>query len=459
MRTHLGPARTGDPRVTPVTHVIGAGLAGLAAALALVRAGRRVVLHEASAMAGGRCRSYYDPILKTRIDNGNHLVLSGNRATLAYLAAIGASDRLSGPADAQFPFMDLQSGERWTLRLSASRIPWWMLDARKRVLGTRTRDYLSLVKLMLARPAAPAARVASVADVTGGGVLYERLTRPLFLAALNTDPAEAPAALAAAVMRETLAAGGRACRPLFAREGLSHALIDPALDTLRAGGAALQFGSRLIELEFQSDSNGAAAATALRFRSEAGTPQQLALGPADSVVMAIPASAAGNLLPGLQTPNVFRAIVNAHFLVTPPPGCPPILGLVNATAEWIFAFENRLSVTISGADRLLDVDRETLARQLWREVAIATGARHGGHADASIDALPPWQIVRERRATYAALPEQEARRPGTRTRWSNVFLAGDWTATGLPATIEGAIRSGDAAAACVLHAGHRRNVH
>jgi uncharacterized protein with NAD-binding domain and iron-sulfur cluster len=62
--------------------------------------------------------------------------------------------------------------------------------------------------------------------------------------------------------------------------------------------------------------------------------------------------------------------------------------------------------------------------------------------------MPPWQIVRERRATFAATPAENARRPATATRWRNLFLAGDWTATGLPATLESAVRSGHAAASC-----------
>ena len=95
------------------------------------------------------------------------------------------------------------------------------------------------------------------------------------------------------------------------------------------------------------------------------------------------------------------------------------------------------STTISAADRLLDVPRETLARKIWDEVAMVAGLPN---------ALPPWQIVRERRATFAATPGENAKRPAAATAWSNLFLAGDWTQTGLPATIEGAIRSGNRAA-------------
>ena len=110
-------------------------------------------------------------------------------------------------------------------------------------------------------------------------------------------------------------------------------------------------------------------------------------------------------------------------------------------AEWVFAFPDRISVTVSGADRLLDDDREDLARRLWADVA----GLH--HLPAE---LPPWQIVKERRATFAATPEQNAKRPAARTQWDNLLLAGDWTATGLPATIEGALRSGRTAADLIL---------
>ncbi len=120
-----------------------------------------------------------------------------------------------------------------------------------------------------------------------------------------------------------------------------------------------------------------------------------------------------------------------------------MVGLIGGTAEWVFAFPDRISVTVSGADRLLDDDREALARRLWADVA----ALH--HLPAE---LPPWQIVKERRATFAATPEQDAKRPGARTQWDNLLLAGDWTATGLPATIEGALRSGRTAADWVARA-------
>jgi hydroxysqualene dehydroxylase len=161
------------------------------------------------------------------------------------------------------------------------------------------------------------------------------------------------------------------------------------------------------------------------------------LGENDAVILAVPPNIAAKLVPDLTTPSVFRGIVNAHFRVTPPPKMPPMLGVINGTCEWIFSFPDRISVTISNADRLFSVPREELAASIWAEVAAVSGL--------PID-LPPWQIVRERRATFAATPEQNALRPKAETEWRNIVLAGDWTATGLPATLEGAIRSGYSAA-------------
>jgi squalene-associated FAD-dependent desaturase len=411
-------------------HIIGAGLAGLAAAVDLTARGHSVVVHEATSAAGGRCRSYHDHSIGMTIDNGNHLLLSGNYSALAYLRAIGAENRLIGPAKSEFPFHDLASGKAWTLRLSPGRLPWWIFDANKRVPDTRALDYLPLARLMWA------GRDKAVGEVIRfSGTLYERLVRPLLLAALNIDPAAGSAALAGAVIRETLAAGGQACRPLIAREGLGTTLIEPALALLARRNAPVRLEHQLHAIRFAQN-----RAEALDFGSETIT-----LSHDDAVILAVPPYAAQALAPGLETPTEFRAIVNAHFRIEPAADQPPIMGIINATTEWIFAFPGRVSTTISAGDRLINTPREALAQQIWSEVAAVTGLP---------SALPPWQIVRERRATFAATPEQDARRPAPNTAWRNLFLAGDWTKTGLPATIESAIRSGHRAAVLVAQMQH-----
>jgi squalene-associated FAD-dependent desaturase len=263
------------------------------------------------------------------------------------------------------------------------------------------------------------------------GTLYERLVQPLLLAALNVDPPLGSAGLAGAVVRETLLAGGQACRPLIAREGLSAVLVEPAIKLLQDKGASIRFGHELHDFAMSADSIGE-----LKFGDDTITVE-----PGDAVVMAIPPRPASTLLPGLKAPSKFRAIVNAHFRFDPPKDMPPILGVIGGLVEWLFAFPQRLSVTISNADRLVEMPREELAQAIWRDICKAAGVQ---------GELPAWQIVRERRATFEATPEQNALRPGPSTSWKNLFLAGDWTDTGLPATIEGSVRSGNRAADLVL---------
>jgi squalene-associated FAD-dependent desaturase len=410
----------------PRIHVIGAGLAGLSAAMLLVEGGKSVTIHEAGPAAGGRCRSYFDRELGRRIDNGNHLLLSGNRAAAAYLARIGASSSMTGPAAPVFPFIDRADGSRWVLRLDQGKIPFWIFDPRRRVPGTRWRDYLALLRLRGAR--------GTVAEALGqAGPLYRRLLEPLAIAALNTAPDVALAALMQAVVAQTLGAGGAACRPLLPREGLSESFIDPALDWLRARGAEVLFSHRMQFLERAGDH-----ISVLGFADGAVT-----LGPADAVVLAVPAPVAASLLPDLTVPDAFEAILNLHYLADAPAPDAPFVGVVGGLAEWVFIKPGIVSVTISAANRLVDVPAEELAARVWPDVRAACPSLPA--------AMPAWRMVKEKRATFAATAVQQKRRPAVDgAGLANLALAGDWTGTGLPATIEGSIGSGETAARFLL---------
>jgi squalene-associated FAD-dependent desaturase len=411
-------------------HVVGAGLAGLSAATILAERGQGVVVHEAAAQAGGRCRSYFDPQLGMTIDNGNHLVLSGNRAVQAYLERLGASDRLAGPDKAEFAFFDLRDGARWTMRPSDGRIPWWIFQPSRRVPGTTAVDYGVLARFLSRHPGK---RMDEV--IPARGPLWERMLQPVMLAVLNTAPAEGSMDLAGAVVRESLAAGGMASRPRIATPTLAAAFVEPAVAYLEAKGVELRLRKSLKAIERREG-----RATALQF-----TGDRIEIAREDRVILAVAPAPAQGLLPHLSVPDDYRAIVNAHFAL--PKGFDwqayaPMTGLIGGLAEWVFVFHDRISVTVSGADRLIDDDRKDLARRLWADVARTLGL---GSAP-----LPAWQIVKEKRATFAATPAVDAVRPDARASGlTNLLLAGDWTQTGLPATIEGALRSGETAAALV----------
>ncbi len=408
-------------------HIIGAGLAGLSAAVRLSMAGRDVEIHEAAGHAGGRCRSFHDPVLDRRIDNGNHLLLSGNLSLLAYLDAIGAADELSGAAHEGFPFLDIGNGERWTISPGDGFFPGWIFKASRRAPGTRAVDYLKALRLLVA------AKKATVAEVLDdGGALYRLFWEPLAVSILNTNAKEAAASLLASVLRETFGHGGGACRPLMARLGLSETFIDPALKFLDQRGVKVGFNRRIREMVFDGG-----RVSELYFGDEG-----ILLGPDDAVVLAVPPAPARQLVPGLIAPETSRAIVNCHFLLPAERPALTFTGLIGGVSHWLFVRDGVASVTVSAGEAIVDEAAEKIAVQMWPEAARAL--------DLGAWALPPYRVVKEKRATFAQTPAETARRPAAATEWKNLFLAGDWTATGLPATMEGAVRSGEIAARFAL---------
>jgi squalene-associated FAD-dependent desaturase len=413
-------------------HIIGAGLAGLSCAVALGRAGLPVRLYEAAPQAGGRCRSYHDSALDHVIDNGNHLLLAANRATIAFLETIGAADRLTGPARAVIPFLDLETLTPWSIDFGSGRLPWWILQPSRRVPGTGILDYLALGAIL--RPSG-AARLGERIPLRGA--VFDRFLEPMIVAVMNEAPQHAAVAPFAAVLRETLLAGGAACRPLVARESLAETFIEPALAFLRRCGAEIRFGQRARAFAPEGD----------RIRCIHFTAETVTLADDDRLVLAVPPAVAQDLVPGLVVPRGDSPIVNLHFRTRTTGldrwfGDAPLLGLVNGVAQWVFRRDGLLSVTVSAAEAMIDEPTPILAALVWEDLARAFGL--------SSRPLPPYRVVKEKRATFRQTPENEQRRPPAQTAFTNLLLAGDWTATGLPATIEGAVRSGNTAAAAVL---------
>ena len=403
------------------THIIGGGLAGLAAALHAPNP----IIYESGPACGGRARSYFDRELGCRIDNGNHLLLSGNRAAMAYLDRTGARNTLDGPGAPVFPFLDVRDGARWTVRPNAGRLPWWVLSSARGVPGVHLRDYAKLLRL----------RSATATDTVGRllphNALYKNLIEPLAVSALNTPADDGSARLFWAVIAETLAQGGAKCIPCWPKDGLSESFVDPAVAAITREGGELRTSHRI------------AALTVLDGRVAAlmGPDGAIEVARDDRVILAAPAAVAVGLLPGLRAPDAHEAILNLHFRIEAPRGEAGFIGLVGGLAEWVFVKQGVVSVTISAANRLLNQPAERLATEIWREICMALPG-----SGLTVAQMPPYRLIREKRATFAATPTQQMRRPYATTPLSNLVLAGDWTDTGLPATIEGAIRSGFAAA-------------
>lgn len=417
-------------------HVIGAGLAGLGTAVRLAEQGVSVSLYDQSPQAGGRARSYMDKRLGCEIDNGNHLMMAGNWAAMWLMDTIGAQDERIGPDEAVFPFLDLESGKRWTIKFNDGLLPKWVFNPSSRVPDTSLMHYLPLGLMAYAGNGDTVAHY-----IPSHHPLYRNLVEPLCVAVLNVEPERASAKLMAAVLRETVLRGAGPSRPIISKNGLSKTFAEPALRYLEARGAAVHLGRRINGFVEQ---NGEVAA----LKSGDDTIQ---LGPQDLVVLAIPGDGACGFIPDLETPDGMTPIVNVHYRLNGPVHVnwpTPFLGLVGGVAQWLFVRDDIASVTISAAEKLVDEDSDAIAQMVWRDVAQALQMQSAP--------MPNVRVVKEKRATFLQSPENLGKRPSTETRLANVFLAGDWTDTGLPATIEGSVRSGyKAAEVCVAVLGQK----
>jgi squalene-associated FAD-dependent desaturase len=408
-------------------HVVGAGLAGLSTALQLSLSGEKVTIYEAAPFAGGRCRSFLDRELGCRIDNGNHLVLSGNVAVQDFLYLSNALDTMGGPGAPIFPFIDVANGERWTVKMNQGLIPCWIFSKKRRVAGSKISDYLSALPLFKADSTDTLGHI-----LNKNNPLYRRFWEPFIVGALNTEPDIASAELLRNIFAQSFGAGGKACIPLIPKVGLSESFVIPCLNVLRQHDAEIKYQHRLRSLLWEGD----------QVREMDFNGNIVEVGPKDWVVLALPAWFMHDLLPEVPTPTDFRSIINAHFRVDAPNDGIGFTGIVGGYSEWVFVRDGLASVTISCAERYKNIPTRDMAELVWKELALLLQL-DPAH-------IPPHRIFLEKYATFAATPEQNIRRPSSYTGWKNVALAGEWTATGLPSTIEGALRSGMKAAQVVM---------
>ena len=409
-------------------YIVGAGLSGLAAAVSCVLKGYNVQLFESTNHAGGRCRSYNDKILCRNINNGTHLLLSGNKGVNKFIDTINAGNNFDCMQPASFNFIDIKNNEHWAIRPSRGRIPWWIFSSRNRIPGSVLGDYLTLVKLIFAKEQ----KIVNL--VNPSRPIFDRLWQPLSKAVLNTDAYEGSSKLIWTMLSQTLLKGSSFSQPLLAKDGLSQALINPAIDFLKAHNANIHFSMKLQSLEYSVEN-----IKSLNFNK-----MTISLHKHDKVILAIPPNVITRLLPCFQTPKKENAIVNVHFLLEDKPNLPnnsPFVGIIGGQSHWLFKHKDIYSVTISAANEFAKKSDIEISKIIWKEVAKVIGDENRE--------CPLYRIIREKRATFAQTSAENQLRPDSHTQWKNLFLAGDWTNTSLPATIESAVVSGQKVAEIV----------
>jgi hypothetical protein len=403
------------------THIVGAGIAGLSAALAVTDDGDEAVVYEAAPQPGGRCRTL-QPTDGFIHDNGTHVLFTANGRTLDLLKTVGARDRWFEPEPKGLPLYDGRTGEMRHVGLS----PWsWLLPSR-RPQGLTLPDLARILRLVFAAKDCP------VASIIGDRPIMESLIEPLTVAVLNTPATQASSQRLAYALRQLIRPG--AGRLLVARNGLSADLIEPVVATLEARGASVLTGQRLRMLLTSNE----------RVIGLALTDRTVMLGTGDRVILALPPYEVERLLPALPVPTFFEPILNVHYHV-PGLSSPRFIGFTGTLAQWALIRPAHVSVTVSAANAVVDQNTADVAARIWREIVPAL---RGLGIEATGDHQPETRVVKEKRATIRQAAEilpQPPLRP-----LSNLALAGDWLGS-LPATIESAVMAGEHAASLLRH--------
>lgn len=425
--------RVGDRPVI----VIGGGLAGLAAAVRLTGAGLPVVVLEQRPRTGGRASSVTDRVTGTVVDNGQHLLIAGYDRTLALTATIGSRHLLHVQ---DRPALLFHHPERGFVRFTLKRLP----PPLHLLHGILTSSLFTPAERLTVLRAGMDLRRARRTDETIAGWL-DRMGQPasvrasfwgpLAVSIMNAPVETASAATFLDALRIAFLGHWHDAALVFPRADLQSIFGDPAerFVTAHGGTVRCQTGAAAILTE-------GGRVTAVRLRD--GT--DLAC---SGVVLAVPPDAAAALYPaGSPVPDGLLRMAEA-------PGAPIVslhlwfrehlmdheaVGLIGRSIHWVFRRESHYALVISAAYGLVDRSREELVALALEDLRSVFGPGVGEPTHA--------MVIREKEATVALDPAVAGSRPGCRTPLKNLVLAGDWTATGLPATIEGAIRSGEAAA-------------
>ena len=427
--------------------IIGAGWAGLAAAIELSRADIQVTLIEAAKGAGGRARRV--DIQDMAFDNGQHLMLGAYSEMLRLLNVIGIPEEQALRRRPLRLEMRAPQQDMMCLAFGALPAPWHVIAGfvqarglgwreRYRALGLCTQLFFSGFKLT---------QDLSVADLLNDAKQPERLIKalwePLCLAALNTPLHQASARVFIQVLHETFAGRRSDADMLFPRADLGAVFPEPAMRYIREHGGILRFAERVAALEVHDG----------RVTGVTTHREQI---PADHVIIAASPSEALRLLephPLLQDINRQLAGLRYEPICTIYLQYPPdvrlgreMLGLLDGPGQFLFdlgdaGHPGRMAVVISGPGPHMTQDNAALGGEVARQI--------GEH-------FPEWPapshtlVIREKRATFSCHVDIDALRPGTRTPVASCWLAGDYTDTGLPATLEGALRSGVRAARAAM---------
>ncbi len=405
--------------ITKKIYIVGAGLAGLSAAINAKERGFSVNVFESTSFAGGRCRSFPDNKMGIEIDNGNHIVLSANENFYELCRLINSQNTIK-TLNPSFNFFDIKKKKFWSLDLSNRAIIKLIFNKNKRIPGSTIKDYLTFLKFFIVN------KNDKVSELTRKSNIYKSFWEPFTLGIMNTSPEEASAKILSNVLKKTLFKGEKFCHIYQPKINWNKTLIEPSLNFLNNKKTRIKFNYTLKKIVIENK----------KIASLIFDKKVCEINPGDHVIFALPLTGFGKFFPEYQIPSKFNTILNIHYKL--PESIlklfkKEIIGLINSLSHWIFVKDKHISVTVSDANNLQQIPSDEIAKLVWNEICV--------FLDKKI-LLKEFRVIKEKKATYTQSPENNFLIKKISKLPTNLSLAGDWTQNDLPCTIEGSILSG-----------------
>ncbi|HXG90923.1 MAG TPA: hydroxysqualene dehydroxylase HpnE [Blastocatellia bacterium] len=432
--------------------IIGGGFAGLAAGVRLSERGFEVTLLERRNHLGGRAYSFTDAKTGDTVDNGQHLFMGCYRNTIQFLEKIGCLDRLAFQDAPRVDFVDRTNGYT-TFECPRLPAPIHVLVGLFRMKGLTFRDKLRALNVGRAIQinGNPKTESLTVSDwlnqLRQSDRIKERFWYPMAIATLNEDPEVASARMMKVVLKEAFGADRKSSSIGIARVGLSDLYTTGASAFIEAHGGKVRTAAAVRELIFNG---GSIVAAELKGGERIEADYFISAAPPNALLQMLPRELRAKEFAQLarlgSSPIVSinlwfdRPVINREFV-----------GLIGTRSQWVFNKDlifktgrqsNQIAVVISAARGFVEWTKDELVEMAIAELRqLIPESRNANLLHSA--------IVKEREATLAHTIESDSLRPGPRTTIPNLILAGDWTKTGLPATIESAVLSGNIAADCL----------
>jgi squalene-associated FAD-dependent desaturase len=419
--------------------IIGSGIAGLTAASILSSKKIKVTILESSPKFGGRTYSFLDSNSNSVIDNGQHILMGCYKDTLDLIKLIGAEKNFNFQKNLEVYFL---TSERKEYKINASSIiyPLNLLGAILNYNILDIMDKINLIGLLLKLPFIRKSSLKNLSvldwlrEQNQNEKIIQALWEILCIGTLNTSPDKASAEVFYQILIKMFYNGNFASTIILPKYGLTESLIDPALSYIKLNSGQVISSETVKEFLIKEEKVGSVMSDKNIYEDF------------DFIILAIPHYAINKIKNSEKIISEidfsYSTILNIHLWFSEIPLQEKFYGLINSPLHWIFHKESHINVVISDANKFDKVSENELIEMTLNELEKYTPIRKSF--------LKKHKIIREKRATF--IPEDKVlnKRPGVNSNFNNLFLAGDWTNTGLPATIESAAKSGRLAAEKVL---------